>query len=167
MSNMPATVRAAFDANPAAHLASETRTWGHAYGKAKYSGRCGLTGTYIVANLTAIRRVVVWTRSGKCYDGWASNDGLGKLGFVGGQVVMSSWRRASGAVVAKAIENGATWIEVLKDDGSTTAYHFGDYDGKWHRGHQARMTAAQLCSSLRRSGSIGFARWGTAETAPL
>jgi hypothetical protein len=113
------------------------------------------------AGATAIRRVVVWFRDGSRFEGWASNDGLGSLQFVGEGPLFSIWHRVTGAEVADAILSDAppAYVRLLKADASETEYGRGD-DGKWRRGWRSQQSTKQLAGSLRRSKAIRFAVLG-------
>lgn len=158
---MPANIAAAFAANPWAGLASDMSTWGHAYGKAKRYGSCPLTGANIYIG-AAIRHVTVWSRCGRSFTGYCSNEGLGWLQLTGSgeQPLLSHWHRATGAAVADAALAGAKRIKVLKADSRVTEYAL-EADGRYCRpGRYGGSSPKQLASTLRRSKAIWFAQIG-------
>jgi len=147
---MPAAVTAAFAANPAATLA--LTDMGHAYGKARYSSTCPLTGTEIRAH-EAIRKVTAWAPNGWTWTGYVSNRVIGLLNFHGVDGVdgITTWARCGDDWVAEALAKVATdeRLTILRSNGTTTIYQ-RRADGSFRGEGYGNPSAAQLAATLRR-----------------
>lgn len=90
MPTMPETVSAAFAADPTVQLVLVEM--GHGYAKAKYNGRCPISGMIISANSTTVRHLVFWTRGGKMFDGYVHGKTCEFLHFLGSDPAVSRWQ---------------------------------------------------------------------------
>ena len=99
---MPANVRRTFNRIPEAYTVLVEM--GHAYGKARYPGKCPMTGMMIRPG-DPIRKVVCWTREGRQLDAyvhhrsaefWSFHGGSEGLTGETGDMPWSSWRRFDG-----------------------------------------------------------------------
>jgi len=163
----PAVITAVFTAHPEATLVLETM--GHGYGKAKYNGRCRLTGGCISRG-ESIRRVVIWTHTGNCFEGIISNRALGMLAFFGHYTSIltddqqckapmghTTWRRFDSEAISTELTDVpvGTRIDVVypgdfADD--VRSWSFGDLHGKWRKhGSYNDSSTKQLAASFRRA----------------
>ena len=138
---------------------------GHAYHRAKFYGRCGLTGDVINMG-EAIRRVTIVTRSGHEFSGIMANRTCAWLRFHGEVgyratpdshcylVFVTEWQRTHDewAEIAVTATEGQTLTVQVGWDYATTekAWSLGK-DGKWHGARWTTLSPKQLRASLRRN----------------
>lgn len=130
---------------------------GHAYGKAKFSSTCKLTGMPIAAG-EAIRRITLVTRTGTEWTGHTANrifDYLNARSLPCGNFATTisrcshDWLDRVEAGMASATV-GAT-LRLVDKNGTEKVYRLSVM-GKW-RSRFNDSTAAQVLSSLKRSRS--------------
>lgn len=162
-------ITAAFAANPRATLA--VTEIGHAYGTAKFGGRCKLTGTEIhrgqpVRNIKGVTRAglefSVWTAAlGLLERVWRSEVSYDDASGARRTAHLFAWKRCGDGwqeQVAAVMADAAPGTTVVVVEPSAchgaaleTKWHLGT-DGKWGRlGTYRSSSAKQLLGSLRRS----------------
>lgn len=165
---MPAEVAAIFAAQPTAGLVLVEM--GHAYGKAKFSSTCKLTG--IALSIGApYRRLAFWTRSGRYFDGFVPTKTAERLEFRGATFAesFSTWTRWTPEDWATATADLAslpvgTRIEVMRDargswDVVVSSWFRQEFDGKWRNvGTRGESTDGQLAAALKRTTGAAFFR---------
>ena len=135
---------------------------GHAYGKAKFSSRCKLTGMYIVAG-EAIRRVTVVTRTGLEWTGHTSNRIVAHMNTrIEDYGAASSVSKCSHDWLARveagmATATAGTTLHLVSECGMQKSYTKRT-TGKW-QSCSSHSSPAQVLSSLKRSSTYRLFSW--------
>lgn len=157
---MPEAVRATFEQHPQAHMV--LLEMGHGYAKAKYPGRCPVSGLFIIAGQTVVRRLHVWCRNGRSFDGYAHADACAELNFYGrgenhaaGIQGTSCWRRWTETWLEEAdLENApvGTRLAITEagDYGFTTKTWYKNGANEWTSDKRGKQTVKQFLAAMKR-----------------
>ena len=161
----PFRVARAFANNPRAGMVVETM--GHAYGEARFAGRCPLSGAPINRG-DAIRHVVIWTRDGSRFEGHilnhnAQQQGMAAFQFVGVDAGVSTWHPGTANDLLALLDDETVdrlcWMTGV---GETKQIARDSCPGRWGRNQSVKQVAARI----RRTNGIRFirvrrdGRWG-------
>lgn len=159
---MPAIVKATFDAHPEVHTVCTEM--GHAYGRCKFSGFCPMTGLPMRPG-DHYRHVTVWTRTGKHLSATVAAESVSFWAFYGpSDASFSKWRRWHEDWLTEigdldALPAGTT-IRVARPGPvqmDVKAWTKDKFDGKWHGKGYSKNTSKQLLAAFKRStGATAF-----------
>jgi len=153
------------------HLTLVITSRSHAYAEARYAGRCKLTGLQIVRG-NALRKIEGWTRGGRAFSVWTTNDIYGLLLRIGtfnadaflvegtGLTRCSDgWVDAVSERVEKMGEGDRLTIVRPTQFGQGYAAVEWRRDGDGYRSNEkgsARRTKAQMIAAFRRNRSASL-----------
>ena len=137
---------------------------GHGFGKAKYDGKCKLTGASVLKGRVS-RHIRGITRDGKTFDTYTTNEMLDAMNArsLDGQIGASPYQPCSGdwwINVEKAVAAGRGLLVVLENSMYATrskSWLFNPREGTWANNWPARgVSTKQLIASLKRSSRHGM-----------